>query len=55
MKKKLRLKQWVKDAIAIILIALLMLGGLLLIDARFKQLCNNGYTRYCPIVEGSKK
>ena len=53
--KKLRLKQWVKDAIAIILFYLIIVAGVIGLNARFNQLCENGYTRYCPIVEGVEK
>ena len=51
MKKKYKLKEWVKNTLVIILIEAIMFGGLLLMDFRFKQLCNNGYTRYCFVEE----
>lgn len=53
MKKKLRLRQWVKDALAIILFYALIVAGVIGLNARFGQLCENGYTNYCP-VESAK-
>lgn len=49
--KKLRLRQWVKNTIAIILFYGLIVGGVFLIDARYDQLCNDGYTQYCDVEE----
>ena len=49
--KKLRLRQWVKNTIGIVLFYLAIIGGVLLIDARWDDLCNEGYTQYCD-VEG---
>lgn len=52
MKKKLRLRQWVKDTLTFIVLFVLFalaVGVMFMVDARFKQLCENGYARYCPV------
>lgn len=47
--KKLRLRPWVKNTIGVILFYSLIVVGCLLIEARYDQLCENGYTQYCSV------
>ena len=54
MKKKIRLRKWVKITLAGIIVAGVLAGGLTILSMRYNQLCKNGYDRYCLIEGGSK-
>lgn len=51
MKRKLRLKQNVRNVIGVVLFYLALIGGCLLINGRYNDLCENGYTQYCSAEE----
>ena len=53
-KRKLRLREWVKNVIGVTLFYLMIIGGVILADARWDDLCNEGYTQYCDVEKGDK-